>query len=80
MVSFAVANNVGPIFIRKVSSAQGKAMASQLDIGYIEACPKSPPMNISETFSKLCEMIKNARIKVRGGRLSVLFEYIKSFL
>ena len=38
-------------------------MASQLDIGYIEACPKSPPMNISETFSKLCEMIKNARIK-----------------
>ena len=64
LLSYQVANNVGPIFIRKVTSAQGKAMASQLDIGYIEACPKSPPMNVPEVFSRLCEMIKKFRQQV----------------
>ncbi|XP_062302349.1 ras-related protein M-Ras-like isoform X2 [Osmerus eperlanus] len=53
-----VANKVDLLHLRKISSDQGKEMASKHDIAYIETSAKDPPMNIDKAFHELVRVIR----------------------
>ncbi|KAE8581636.1 hypothetical protein XENTR_v10024864 [Xenopus tropicalis] len=53
-----VANKVDLIHLRKVSSEQGKEMATKHNIPYIETSAKDPPQNVDKAFHELVRVIR----------------------
>ncbi|OCT60924.1 ras-related protein M-Ras [Xenopus laevis] len=53
-----VANKVDLIHLRKVSSEQGKEMATKHNITYIETSAKDPPQNVDKAFYELVRVIR----------------------
>ncbi|KAL5006344.1 hypothetical protein ScPMuIL_015150 [Solemya velum] len=70
-----VANKVDLVHQRKVTEEQGKELASQLRIPYIETSAKDPPLNVDLAFHEVVRVIreqpvdlKNTRRRRRGKR------------
>ncbi|TRY91993.1 hypothetical protein DNTS_013796 [Danionella cerebrum] len=53
-----VANKVDLVHLRKITSEQGREMASKHSITYIETSAKDPPMNVDKAFHELVRVIR----------------------
>ncbi|CAM4658002.1 unnamed protein product [Leuciscus chuanchicus] len=60
-----VANKVDLVHLRKITSEQGREMASKHSITYIETSAKDPPMNVDKAFHELVRVIRQ-QIPERG--------------
>lgn len=54
-----VANKVDLVHLRKVTDEQGRELASQLQIPYIETSAKDPPLNVDATFHEVVRIIRD---------------------
>ncbi|XP_067118921.1 ras-related protein M-Ras-like [Centruroides vittatus] len=54
-----VANKVDLIHLRKVTEDQGRDLAAQLKISYIETSAKDPPLNVDAAFHEVVRIIRN---------------------
>uniref|UniRef100_A0A1I8HNW9 Ras-related protein M-Ras n=2 Tax=Macrostomum lignano TaxID=282301 RepID=A0A1I8HNW9_9PLAT len=54
-----LANKVDIVHLRQVFEDEGKALASQLKIQYIETSAKDPPFNVDEAFSAIVRIVRN---------------------
>lgn len=67
-----VANKVDLVHLRKVSEDQGRDLAAQLKIPYLETSAKDPPLNVDAAFHEVVRIIKNqppsANDKIRRSR------------
>lgn len=54
-----VANKVDLVHLRKVNEDQGRDLASQLKIPYIETSAKDPPLNVDAAFHEVVRIIRN---------------------
>lgn len=54
-----VANKVDLVHLRKVAEEQGRELASQLRINYIETSAKDPPINVDAAFHEVVRIIRN---------------------
>jgi len=53
-----VANKVDLVHLRKVTEDQGRELASQLQIPYIETSAKDPPLNVDAAFHEVVRVIR----------------------
>ncbi|CAF1015590.1 unnamed protein product [Didymodactylos carnosus] len=53
-----VANKVDLVHLRKVSEEEGRELAAELNIAYIETSAKDPPMNVDSAFQELVRIIR----------------------
>ncbi|CAG2172724.1 unnamed protein product [Oppiella nova] len=53
------ANKVDLVHLRKVSEEQGREMAAQLKVPYIETSAKDPPLNVDAAFHEVVRIIRN---------------------
>ncbi len=67
-----VANKVDLVHQRKVTEEDGKALAAELGISYIETSAKDPPQNIDRAFHEVVRVIRRQPVdraaKRRGKR------------
>uniref|UniRef100_A0A1I8JSE9 small monomeric GTPase n=2 Tax=Macrostomum lignano TaxID=282301 RepID=A0A1I8JSE9_9PLAT len=54
-----LANKVDLVHLRQVFEDEGKALASQLKIQYIETSAKDPPFNVDEAFNTIVRIVRN---------------------
>lgn len=54
-----VANKVDLVHLRKVTEEQGRDLAAQLRISYIETSAKDPPINVDAAFHEVVRIIRN---------------------
>ncbi|KAM7302303.1 ras-related protein M-Ras [Ixodes scapularis] len=54
-----VANKVDLVHLRRVSEDQGRDLAQQLKISYIETSAKDPPINVDAAFHEVVRIIRN---------------------
>ncbi|XP_064456724.1 ras-related protein M-Ras-like [Ornithodoros turicata] len=54
-----VANKVDLVHLRKVTEEQGRDLANQLRISYIETSAKDPPINVDAAFHEVVRIIRN---------------------
>jgi len=54
-----VGNKVDLVHLRKVSEEQGREMAAQLKVPYIETSAKDPPLNVDAAFHEVVRIIRN---------------------
>uniref|UniRef100_A0AC35U008 Ras-related protein Rab-11B n=1 Tax=Rhabditophanes sp. KR3021 TaxID=114890 RepID=A0AC35U008_9BILA len=54
-----VANKIDLVSQRKVSEAQGRKLAEELKLPYIETSAKDPPINVDAAFHELVRIIKS---------------------
>ncbi|PAA48857.1 hypothetical protein BOX15_Mlig017889g2, partial [Macrostomum lignano] len=52
-----VANKVDLVHLRRVNEEEGKNLANQLKIQYIETSAKDPPFNVDEAFNSVVRII-----------------------
>lgn len=57
-----VANKVDLVHLRKVTEEQGRELAQQLKIQYIETSAKDPPLNVDAAFHEVVRVIKDQPI------------------
>lgn len=76
-----VANKVDLVHLRKVTEEQGRELAHQLGIPYIETSAKDPPLNVDAAFHEVVRIIrnqppvkleKNRRKRRRSGKCNLL--------
>lgn len=53
-----VANKVDLVHLRKVTEDQGRELAGQLQIPYIETSAKDPPLNVDAAFHEVVRVIR----------------------
>ncbi len=53
-----VANKVDIVHLRKVSEEEGRELAAELEIPYIETSAKVPPINVDAAFHELVRVIR----------------------
>ena len=53
-----VANKVDLVHLRQVSQEQGKLLANELKIPYIETSAKNPPINVDKAFHEVVRIIR----------------------
>ncbi|CAG2102559.1 unnamed protein product [Medioppia subpectinata] len=53
------ANKVDLVHLRKVTEEQGREMAAQLKVPYIETSAKDPPLNVDAAFHEVVRIIRN---------------------
>lgn len=53
-----VANKVDLVHLRKVSEEEGRELAAELQIPYIETSAKVPPINVDIAFHELVRAIR----------------------
>jgi Ras-related protein M-Ras len=53
-----VANKVDVVHLRKVSEEEGRELAAELQIPYIETSAKVPPINVDAAFHELVRVIR----------------------
>lgn len=53
-----VANKIDLVHLRKVSEEEGRELAAELQIPYIEASAKVPPVNVDAAFYELVRAIR----------------------
>ncbi|XP_077515052.1 ras-related protein M-Ras-like isoform X2 [Amblyomma americanum] len=53
-----VANKVDLVHLRRVSEEQGRELAQQLKISYIETSAKDPPINVDAAFHEVVRIIR----------------------
>ncbi|CAF1515449.1 unnamed protein product, partial [Didymodactylos carnosus] len=58
-----VANKVDLVHLRKVSEEEGRELAAELNIAYIETSAKDPPMNVDSAFQELVRIIRIGKNK-----------------
>ncbi|XP_013407914.1 ras-related protein M-Ras-like [Lingula anatina] len=54
-----VANKVDLVHLRKVPEEQGRDLAIQLGVQYIETSAKDPPLNVDAAFHEVVRVIRN---------------------
>lgn len=54
-----VANKVDLVHLRKVTEDQGRELATQLNVPYIETSAKDPPLNVDAAFHEVVRIIRN---------------------
>jgi len=53
-----VANKIDLVHLRKVSEEEGRELAAELQIPYIETSAKAPPVNVDAAFHELVRVIR----------------------
>ena len=53
-----VANKIDLVHLRKVSEEEGRELAAELQIPYIETSAKVPPINVDAAFYELVRAIR----------------------
>ncbi len=53
-----VANKIDLVHLRKVSEEEGRELAAELEIPYIETSAKVPPINVDAAFHELVRVIR----------------------
>ena len=53
-----VANKIDLVHLRKVSEEEGRELAAELQIPYIETSAKVPPVNVDAAFHELVRVIR----------------------
>lgn len=53
-----VANKIDLVHLRKVSEEEGRELAAELQIPYIETSAKVPPVNVDAVFHELVRVIR----------------------
>jgi len=53
-----VANKVDLVSHRRVTEAQGRQLADELNLSYIETSAKEPPLNVESSFLELVRIMK----------------------
>lgn len=53
-----VANKIDIVHLRKVSEEEGRELAAELQIPYIETSAKVPPVNVDIAFHELVRVIR----------------------
>ena len=56
-----VANKIDLVHLRKVSEEEGRELAAELQIPYIETSAKAPPINVDIAFHELVRVIRSAK-------------------
>lgn len=54
-----VGNKIDLVHLRKVTEEQGRDLAAQLKIPYIETSAKDPPLNVDAAFHEVVRIIRN---------------------
>ncbi|XP_033639195.1 ras-related protein M-Ras-like isoform X2 [Asterias rubens] len=65
-----VANKVDLVHQRKVTEEDGKALAAELGISYIETSAKDPPQNIDRAFHEVVRVIRRQPVDRAAKRRS----------
>ncbi|XP_064647969.1 ras-related protein M-Ras-like [Lineus longissimus] len=63
-----VGNKVDLVHLRRVSEDQGRDLAAQLTIPYIESSAKDPPLNVDAAFQEVVRVIRNQPIDIQKKR------------
>jgi Ras-related protein M-Ras len=53
-----VANKIDLVYLRKISEEEGRELAAELQIPYIETSAKVPPINVDASFHELVRAIR----------------------
>ncbi len=53
-----VANKIDLVHLRKISEEEGRELAAELQIPYIETSAKVPPINVDAAFHELVRAIR----------------------
>ncbi|CAF3221973.1 unnamed protein product [Rotaria socialis] len=53
-----VANKIDLVHLRKISEEEGRELAAELQIPYIETSAKAPPVNVDTAFHELVRVIR----------------------
>lgn len=53
-----VANKIDLVHLRKISEEEGRELAAELQIPYIETSAKVPPVNVDIAFHELVRVIR----------------------
>jgi Ras-related protein M-Ras len=53
-----VANKIDLVHLRKISEEEGRELAAELQIPYIETSAKVPPINVEAAFHELVRAIR----------------------
>jgi Ras-related protein M-Ras len=56
-----VANKIDLVNLRKVSEEEGRELAAELQIPYIETSAKVPPINVDVAFQELVRAIRQSQ-------------------
>ena len=57
-----VANKIDLVHLRKVSEEEGRELAAELQIPYIETSAKVPPINVDAAFYELVRAIRRENL------------------
>jgi len=57
------ANKVDLVHLRRVSEEEGKNLAQQLHIPYIETSAKDPPLNVDHAFHRIVRIIREQSVQ-----------------
>lgn len=65
-----VANKVDLVHLRKISEEEGRELAAELQIPYIETSAKVPPINVDAAFYELVRAIRHQNQNQKPVRVS----------
>lgn len=57
-----VANKIDLVHLRKISEEEGRELAAELQIPYIETSAKFPPINVDAAFYELVRAIRQQNL------------------